>query len=120
MKRLLANIVVGFLALYLATILVPGVSVAGSFEEQIKLLFFAGIVLGCLNFFIKPIINFIAFPLRLLTLGLFSLIINMAMVWLIDVLFVDLTIPGLAALFWTSLIVWLMSWAVPQKRAKKD
>ena len=59
MKRLLGNIVVGFLALYLATLLVPNVEVTGSFEEQIKALLFAGIFLGLVNFFIKPVINLI-------------------------------------------------------------
>jgi len=45
--------------------------------------------------------------LRILTLGLFGLIINMAIVWVVDVLFPELTIPGLIPLFWTTIIIWL-------------
>jgi len=109
MGKVLTHIIVGFLALYLATLLVPGVEVQGTFGEQIKFLFFAGLALGLVNLFIKPIINLITLPLRLLTFGLFGLVVNMAMVWLVDILFPELIIPGLAGLFWTGFIVWILS-----------
>lgn len=118
MKRLLGNIIVGFLAIYLAILLVPGVEAQGSFEEQIKILFFAGAFLGLVNFFIKPIVNLITFPLRLLTFGLFSLVVNMGMVWIVDIFFPKLTIEGLGALFWTGFIVWLLSLFIRKRSAK--
>ena len=118
MKRLLGHIVLGFLALYLATLLVPGAAVEGTFDEQIKILFFAGVCLGLVNLFIKPIINLITFPLRLLTFGLFGLVINMGMVWLVDILFAELIIEGLGPLFWTGLIVWLLSLFIRKRRLK--
>ena len=119
MKRFLGNIVVGFLALYLATLLVPGVEAQGSFEEQLKILFFAGVFLGLVNFFIKPIVNLITFPLRLITFGLFSLVVNMGMVWLVDIFFPKLIIPGLGELFWTGLIAWILSLFFIRKRRLK-
>ncbi|MCD6500448.1 phage holin family protein [bacterium] len=118
MKRLLGYIVVGFLGLYLATLFVPGVEVQGTFEEGIKTLFFAGLSLGIVNFFIKPIIDLVTFPLRLLTFGLFSLVVNMGMVWIVDILFARLIIPGLAGLFWTGLIVWLLNFFIPKRKPK--
>jgi len=39
---------------------------------------------------------------------LFSLVMNMLMVWLVDILFPELTIPGLIPLFWTTIIVWVL------------
>jgi len=119
MKRLLGNIIVGFLALYLATLLVPNVDVTGSFGEQIKVLFFAGICLGLVNFFIKPIVNLITFPLRLITFGLFSLVVNMGMVWIVDIFFPKLIISGLGGLFWTGFIVWILSLLFIRKRRPK-
>ncbi len=119
MGRFLGNIIVGFLALYLATLLVPGVEAQGSFEEQLKILFFAGVVLGLVNFFIKPIVNLITFPLRLITFGLFSLVVNMGMVWLVDIFFPKLIIPGLGELFWTGLIAWILSLFFIRKRRLK-
>jgi len=117
MRRFIANIIVGFIALYLATILIPGVSVEGSFEEQIKVLFFAGAFLGLVNYFIKPIIDLITLPLRLITFGLFSLVVNMAMVWIVDIFFPQFNIDGLGPLFWTSIIVWLLSLIFVRKKS---
>ena len=109
MSKLIANILLGFLAFYLASIFVPGVTLKGDFGQQMKILLFAGTALGLINYFIKPIIDVITFPVKLITLGSFSLLINMIIVWFIDVYFPGLNIVGLAALFWTGLIVWLVT-----------
>ncbi len=122
MKQFLWQIIVGILGLYLAILLVPGVAISGGEEltqQGVKTLFLAGAVLGLINFFIKPIIKIITFPLRLLTLGLFGLVINMAMVWIVDIIFPELIIANLSAIFWTSLIIWLLSWSILRKEAKR-
>lgn len=119
MRRFLGNIIVGFLALYLATLLVPGVEAQGNFEEQLKILFLAGVVLGLVNFFIKPVVNLITFPLRLITFGLFSLVVNMGMVWIVDIFFPKLIIPGLDGLFWTGFIVWILSLLFVRRKRPK-
>jgi len=106
MKKLLIHFILGFFSLYLATLIVPGVRVEGDFKEGIKILVLAGILLGSINYFIKPIINLITFPLRIITFGLFGVLINMTIVWGIDILLPQLTIEGIAALFWTTLLVW--------------
>ena len=122
MRQFLWQIIVGILGLYLAILLVPGVAISGGEEltqQGVKSLFLAGAVLGLINFFIKPIVKVITFPLRLLTFGLFGLVINMAMVWLVDIIFPELVIANLSAIFWTSLIVWLLSWSIPKREAKR-
>jgi len=48
----------------------------------------AAAVLGLVNFFIKPILHVLAFPITVVTLGLFSLVISGAMILLVD-FFVD-------------------------------
>jgi len=107
------------LAIFLATKFVPGVSlqiIPGKsvyfgikFTEDWQILIFIGIALGLINFFIKPILNLITLPLRILTFGLFSLIINMAIIFFLDVIFPELEISGISALFFTSLIVWALN-----------
>ncbi len=104
MRKIFYHLILGILALYLATILVPGVSIESPSEQFLKTLILAGLVLGLINFFLKPIVKLITFPLRILTLGFFSLIINMLMVWLIDILFPQLVILGFWPLFWTGLL----------------
>ncbi len=116
MTKFIAYIVVGFLGFYLATLLVPGVKVTGDFEESIKILFFAGLVFGVVNYFLKPIINLITLPLRVLTFGLFGLIVNMLMVWIVDIVFSELIIAGFWPLFWTSLLIWFLSALASQKK----
>ena len=102
MKNLLIKIFSGILGLWLAAQFVPGVEFIGTW----KILILAGAMLGLANFFIKPILKSITLPLRILTLGLFGLIINVAMVWLIDIFFTELVIVGLIPLLWTTLIIW--------------
>lgn len=119
MNRLILQIIAGILGIFLATKFVPGVSleiIPGEsqffgieFTAWWQVLVLVGGVLGLVNFFIKPILKIITLPLHLLTFGLFSLVINMLMVWLVNILFPELTITGLLPLFWTTIIIWALS-----------
>lgn len=105
MRNLFIKIASGILGLWLASNFVTGVEFTGTW----KILLFAGFLLGLMNFFIRPILKSITLPLRIITLGLFGLIINMAMVWLVDIFFTELTIVGVLPLLWTTLIIWGLS-----------
>ncbi|MDD5738778.1 MAG: phage holin family protein [Candidatus Pacebacteria bacterium] len=104
-KSLIGAVIASILGLYLATLFVPGVYIDGVGIQVWKSLALAGLVLGILYIFIKPIIDLITLPLRLLTLGLIGIVINMAIVEATDILFPSLHIKGLVALFFTSLII---------------
>jgi len=71
MIRTIVKWILFALALILIAKIVPGVKVAG-----FKTALFAVIIIGLVNMFIKPIISFFALPLNLLTLGLFTVVIN--------------------------------------------
>jgi uncharacterized membrane protein YvlD (DUF360 family) len=117
--RLILHIVVGTISFWTAVTLISGVevkiipdipSIFGiQFTAVWQVLILIGSTLGLINLFIKPIISAITLPLRVLTLGLFGLIINIAIIWLVDILFPELIIDGLIPLFWTSVIVWIIS-----------
>ena len=94
--------------IWLADRYVNGVQVSGDWKTFLII----GAVLGAVNFFLKPLLNAIALPLKILTLGLFSLIINMVLVWLVDIAFTELGITGLSPLFWTTAIVWLVNYVL--------
>ncbi len=114
--KLLFHIVSGILGIFLATKFVPGVEFIGTY----KMLFIIGGVLGLVNFFIKPIIKKATWLLRILTFGLFSLVINMGLVWLIEILFPkDLEITGIVPLFWTTLIIWALNFFFGLYTSKK-
>jgi len=102
------------LGLWLATLWVPGVVVqiypdshffGIPLTQQWHLLVIFGVVLGLLNFFIKPILNLITLPLRIITLGFFGIVINAGFIWIVDYMFRELSIPILYPLLWTALIV---------------
>lgn len=106
MKRLLTCVAAACLGLILAALLLPNFKVEGDFHQITRTLLFAGVVLGLINFFIKPIIKLITLPLNIITLGLFSLVINIAIIWAIDLIFGrQIIIEGPLNLFLTSLIV---------------
>jgi hypothetical protein len=50
---------------------------------------------------------------------LFSLMINMAIIWAIDILFPELIIKGIAPLFYTTLIIWALSIIIPKLIPKR-
>lgn len=117
MNRLILQVFAGILSLWLADRFVSGVEFTG----ELQYLFLAGLFLGLINFFIKPILKLITLPLRILTLGLFSLVINIAMVWIVDIFFPELIISGIIPLLQTTIIVWAVSLILglynPKKRA---
>ncbi len=106
-KKLLLQLAVGILGLYLADYFLIEVSIL-----ETKFLFYGGITLGLVNFFIRPLLRIITFPLRLLTLGLFTFLINIAIVWFAQAMFLEISIAGFAALFYTTVIVWLLEFII--------
>lgn len=118
--RLALQLLIGILGISLADRFINGVV----FQGTLKQLLIIGAVLGFINFFLKPVLNAITLPLRILTLGLFTFVINMLMVWIVDALFAELDIIGIIPLFWTAIIFWitgilLSSLAFFVKRLKK-
>jgi putative membrane protein len=104
LRKLLFQIIAGIIAIWLASQLVNGVEL-----ETAKTLYLAGLFLGLINFFIKPILKLITLPLRIITFGFFTLVINIGIVWSIKIIFPHLIIDGLVPLFWTTITVWIIS-----------
>jgi putative membrane protein len=88
-------------ALYAAFYLVPGFTVTGSWEQYL----IAGFILALLNLLVRPVLKLISFPLIILTLGLFTFVINMLILWLLDYLVAFVTIESLFALVLATIIV---------------
>ncbi len=121
-KSFLGAIIASILGLYLATLLVPGVYIDGTGSQIWKSLALAGLVLGFLHIFVKPIIDLITLPLRILTLGLIGILINITIVEITDILFPSVHIKGFVALLFTSLIIFaidlVISFIIKRKKNK--
>lgn len=77
---MLVRIVLNGLGLWAASQLLPGIH----YEGGLLYLLLAGFVLGAVNLLVKPIVTLLSLPFVVLTLGLFFLVINGLMVWLVD------------------------------------
>lgn len=129
MKKVFSQIIAAILGIWLAVLFIPGVKV-GLFSnsnffgiplgEPWQIIVLLGFSLGLLNFFVKPVINTIVLPLRIITLGLFSIVVNMAMIWILDFIFNELTIPWLYPLLYTTLLVWFLNIIVPKLIIKDE
>ena len=92
------------LGLYLASVLVPGVSITGTGS-----LILAAFLLGLVNGFIRPIAFVLTLPLTIVTLGLFIFVLNAAMFGLVAALLDNFTVSGFWAAVFGSIIVSITS-----------
>lgn len=104
MIRLLIRWVLFALALLFTAWIVPGISFA---NFQTALL--AALVMGLINLFIRPIILIFTLPLNLLTLGLFTFIINALMFLLVAKIVAGFVITGFLAALLGSIVLSIIS-----------
>lgn len=79
LKSLVSYLLVNAGALYVTTLLLGGDFIlTGGWKGYL----IAAFIFGILNGLVKPLVKLLAFPFVLLTAGLFTLVINMALVWL--------------------------------------
>jgi putative membrane protein len=105
MMGFLLRAVIAAIGLWLATVWVPGVSV-----DSVGTLIGAGLVLGLVNAFVRPVAFILTLPITILTLGLFLLVLNALMVWLVAWILPGFHVGGFRGAFLTSIIVWLTGW----------
>lgn len=103
--NLLIRLVVSTLAVLAASKIVAGITVDSTVTALV-----VAIVLGLLNTFVAPVLKFLTLPITILTLGLFYLLINVAMVFLTSYLVEGFQVEGFVAAFLFGLVVSLVSW----------
>lgn len=103
----IARLIINALALMLIAYLVPGVSII-HFGYAVL----AAFVLGLVNALIRPIMLLLTLPINILTLGLFTLVVNALMFWLAASLTVGFAVTGFGAAFWGGLIFSAVSWVM--------
>ena len=102
MIGLLLRAAICALGLWLATKVVPGVSVDG-----LGSLAAAAVLLGIANAIVRPVLVFLTLPLTIITLGLFLLVVNGLMIWLVSALLGGFSVNGLFPAIGTWLVVWV-------------
>ena len=72
------------LALWVVTLIIPGVKFVGgtTMPQKIGIILVVAIIFGLVNAIIKPIVTLLSLPLYVLTLGLFHIVVNALMLWI--------------------------------------
>lgn len=103
------RIVITAVALWAATRLVSGITFQGNWIGLAGV----ALVFGVLNSFVRPVLSFLAFPLLILTLGLFTFVLNAVMLLLTGALAsklgIDFHVAGFRAAFWGAIVVGIVS-----------
>jgi putative membrane protein len=104
-------------ALWVSTKLVDGITVtADTAAKQAGTLIAVALIFGIVNAVLKPIIKTVGCAFYVLTLGLFALVVNAALLlltsWLADQADLPFHVSGFLAAFWGAIIVGVISWAL--------
>jgi putative membrane protein len=105
--RFLARVLLNGLAIVVAAYVVPGVYLAGPVAALV-----AGLILGCVNALVRPVLILLTLPFTLITLGLFIFVVNAICFALTAAIVPGFDLSGFWAAFFGALLVTLISWLV--------
>ena len=104
MQGMVTRWMLNAIALLITAALFQGITIGGIFSALV-----AAVVWGIVNAVIRPIILILTLPLNLLTLGLFTLLINGFMLKIVDSVVVGVTIHGFWSLIFGALVLTIIS-----------
>ena len=112
MKNFIIRLIINAIALYAAVALLNGNGLNPQSSNWLSFIWLA-LIFGLLNALLRPLLKFLTCPLILLTLGLFTLVINTFLFWLAGVIGttfgVGFTVDGFVPAFLGGLIVTVVS-----------
>ncbi len=99
--RIIIFILANSASILIASYFVRGFVFQGSWLD----LLIAGAVLGSVNYLLKPLVKLLSLPMIILTLGLFTIVINIGLLLFVASLLPSLSINGFWAAFWGIIII---------------
>ena len=109
MTKFILRWMINVVAIYVAILIVPGIDLQSGLVSVLWL----ALILGLINAFVRPFLKLLTCPLILLTLGLFTLLINTFLFWLTSQIGhafgIDLVITGFWPAFLGGLVVTAVS-----------
>lgn len=112
--RLLIALIFNCVALLVAAAVIPAIS----YSDDFGTLLLAGLILGIVNFLVRPAIVLLTLPAVILSLGLALLVINALMLWLTSRIVDGFTVGGFWSTVGGALIVWIVNVAL--RRAQRS
>ena len=117
------------LALWVVTLVVPGINFVGGQTtlERVGIVLVVAVIFGLVNAFIKPVVQLLSIPLYILTLGLFHVVINALMLWITAWITEHTTHWGLQinhfwwTAIWAAIVLSIVGWlfSVPFRSAER-
>jgi putative membrane protein len=114
MLRFIVRVLINALALWVAAWLLPGIELGSEAATEVSgddtvgsalSYLFVGLVFGIVNALVRPVVSLLSLPLTILTLGLFTIIINAGMLmltsWLTSFTPIDFVVDDF---FWTAIL----------------
>ncbi len=115
MSYLLFRWIINAVALLVVANVVPGFGVDTFYSALI-----AALVLGLVNALIRPLLFILTLPVTILTLGLFTFVINALMILLVSTMVKGFTVDGFVPALLAALLLWLISlgtnWLIKQSK----
>jgi putative membrane protein len=109
MQNMLINLVINTIAIILAIKFVPGIAYSGQWWGVLLV----SMIFGLVNAGIRPLVKLFTFPLLILSLGLFTFVINAMMLsltaWISGQFDLGFSVAGFRPAFWGALVISLSS-----------
>lgn len=117
------------LALWVVTLVVPGITFVGGDTtlQRVGIVLVVAVIFGVVNAFIKPIVQLVSIPLYILTLGLIHVVINALMLWITAWITEHTTHWGLQidqfwwTAIWAAIVLSIVGWlfSLPLRSAER-
>lgn len=113
--KILIRVLITAVAVWVAEVLIDGVDItAESTGKQVGTLLAVAVIIGVVNALIKPLIKVFGCAFYILTLGLFALVVNAALLmlssWVADKLNLPFHVDWFWPAFWGAIIIGVVSW----------
>ncbi len=105
--KIVISILANTLAVFLVSHILSDVQIDG-----LTAAFTVALVLGVLNTFFKPVLHLLTLPINIMTLGLFSFVLNILMVYITDYFVTDFDIQSFTSVILFSFLVSIISSAL--------
>lgn len=102
--KLIGSLIINIVALLVTAYLIPGFVVANLTAAAV-----AAVVIGIINTFIKPILQLITLPITFMTLGIFSIVLNILLLWAAAYITPGFEINGIVTAILGSIVLSLTS-----------
>ena len=106
---MIRNFILAAIAIAITVYLLPGAVISGNYFVTLGLV---TLLLAIVNALIRPVVSFLAIPINVLTLGLFSIVINGLMIWIVDRVLSGFSISSFVTAILFGVVLSIVNWGL--------